>query len=450
MKSIKRILAALAVLIALAAALPLFITLDDYLPRIEREATERLGQPVLIKSIRFAALPWPHLTVAGIRIGQADELTLETLTVTPALLSLLQATPVISRIEVDSLLVTRKGLDAILALAAADAGKPAQPQAARVERINLRNLVLRLEKTDFGPFDVQLQLDDRGKPTDLSLASRDGKLKARVKPDRANYLIDVRATAWTVPAGPALVFDELQILGVATHTDARLDEISARLYGGTVLGKMNFGWEKGLRIDGRLEISDLELRQVTPLLSPGTRIGGKLDAKPVFSAAAPKADRLAHALRLETDFKVRDGVLHGVDIKQAATQLVKKAATGGETRFDHLSGHLLVLQGSRHLTQLKIASGVLAADGKVSITPQKALSGRINAQLNLAGVGANVPLNVSGTLDSPLLYPTGGTVAGAAVGTAIMGPGFGTSVGAKVGGWAEGLFESKPATAPKR
>lgn len=40
-------------------------------------------------------------------------------------------------------------------------------------------------------------------------------------------------------------------------------------------------------------------------------------------------------------------------------------------------------------------------------------------------------------------------MAGAAVGTAILGPGFGTSVGAKLGGWAEDLFgrkeEKKPA-----
>ena len=67
----------------------------------------------------------------------------------------------------------------------------------------------------------------------------------------------------------------------------------------------------------------------------------------------------------------------------------------------------------------------------------------MNAQVTAAGTTANVPLNVSGTLDAPLLYPTGGTVAGAAVGTAILGPGFGTSVGAKIGSWTEGLFGSK-------
>ncbi len=85
----------------------------------------------------------------------------------------------------------------------------------------------------------------------------------------------------------------------------------------------------------------------------------------------------------------------------------------------------------------------MAVDGNVNVSPKKELSGRINAQVKAVGTSANVPLNVAGTVDAPLLYPTGGTMAGAAVGTVILGPGFGTSVGAKVGGWAEGLFGKK-------
>ena len=88
-----------------------------------------------------------------------------------------------------------------------------------------------------------------------------------------------------------------------------------------------------------------------------------------------------------------------------------------------------------------MASGSLAADGNVTIAPDKKLSGRINAQVKAGSLAAaTVPLNISGTIDAPLALPTGASVTGAAVGTAILGPGVGTSVGAKVGNWAEGLF----------
>ena len=65
------------------------------------------------------------------------------------------------------------------------------------------------------------------------------------------------------------------------------------------------------------------------------------------------------------------------------------------------------------------------------------------------GMSTGVPLNVAGTVDSPSLYPTGASMAGAAIGTAIMGPGIGTSVGAKVGAWAERRFGGDSAKKPK-
>lgn len=48
-----------------------------------------------------------------------------------------------------------------------------------------------------------------------------------------------------------------------------------------------------------------------------------------------------------------------------------------------------------------------------------------------------------GPLDAHIGFDSGGAMAGAAVGTVLMGPGFGTSVGAEVGGWAEEMFGGK-------
>lgn len=450
MKWPKYLLVASAVPIALAAALPLFISLDDYLPRVEAEASARLKQPVTIKGIRFALLPLPHVTVSGITAGKTGDITVGSVKLTPDLFSLPQSTRIIKTVGIDSLVLTQKGLDAILALARSDDARSPQAPAVRVTSIRLENVVARLDKTTFGPFDARVKLDNMGKPEDASVTTRDGKLKALIKPDQANYLIDVSARAWALPAGPPLLFDELSIKGVATQDEVRLDEIKARLYGGTATGKVNLNWKKGLRLAGKLDLDDVELQQLAPLLSPGSRVSGKLSAKPVFTAAADSADQVANALRLETGFNIRNGALHGVDIQQAATQLIKRGASGGETRFEHLSGHLVVTQGSHHFTQLRIASGALSAEGRVSVTPKKALSGRILAQVKAAGTSAAVPLNVGGTVGAPLLYPTGGTMAGAALGTAIMGPGFGTSAGAKAGSWAEGLFETKPQKTPGR
>ena len=451
MRWLKRILIALAVLLVIVAALPFFISLDDFVPRIEKEVSARLKEPVSIKSIRFTALPLPHVTVDGITVGTTDDIKLGKVMATPDLFSLLQSPRVIRSIEIDSLVLTRKAIDKIAAWARPDAAKSSQPPPqVRVESIRLNNALVHFGKTSFGPFDARVSLDGKGEPQEASVTTQDGKLKALIKPDKAKYLIDARAKSWTLPVGPTLVFDELIVKGVATLNDANVDEVSAKLYGGTAIGKTTISWRKGLQLDGNLDVRQLELRQVASMLSPGTHVSGKLNAKPVFSASAVSADQLMNALQLETPFDVHNGTLHGVDIRKAATNPIQQGTTGGETRFERLSGHLVMERGSYRFTQLRIASGALAADGNVAISPKTELSGRINAQVKAVGTSATVPLNVAGTIDAPLLYPTGGTMAGAAVGTVILGPGFGTSVGAKLGGWAEGLFGNKDEKKPRK
>jgi hypothetical protein len=241
------------------------------------------------------------------------------------------------------------------------------------------------------------------------------------------------------------VFDELAIKGVATTVEANLSDVRAKLYGGNVTGRITIGYQKGMQLKGNLEVNQVELKSLLPLISPGTNMSGRLNAKPVFSASAPSADRLLSALHLETPFSVHNGVLYGVDIVKAATSFIsKEGAKGGETHFDQLSGHLVVDRGAHRFTQLNIASGLLSADGAVTISPKKELSGKVNAKVKAATLtAATVPLNVSGTVQSPVLFPTGAYLAGAAAGTALLGPGVGTAVGSKVGQWAGGLFGNK-------
>lgn len=441
MKWLKRLLVALALLLTAALVLPLFVSLDDYIPRLEKEASARLQVPVAIDSIRLRLLPLPHVTVNGIRVGTTDDISLGKVRLTPALLSLLQTTKVIKSIEIDSAHLTQKAIGMIAAWRQSEAARsPDERPRVRVESIVLRDATVIFGNTRFGPFDVQVSLGANGEPAESLLTTQDGKLKAVIKPGQANYLLEASAKGWTVPVGPALVFDDLAITGTATADGLTLGQVNGRLYGGTVAGNATLSWQKGFQLGGVFDLDRVETRKIASLLSTRTQVSGKLTAKPVFSASAASADSVGNALRLETSFRVDNGVIHGVDIVKAATSLTKQGAGGGETRFDHLSGHLVMEGGSYRFTELEISSGAMAVNSSVNISPNKELSGRINAQVKAVGTSANVPLNVAGTLDAPLLYPTAGTVAGAAVGTAILGPGFGTSIGAKVGGWTEDLF----------
>jgi len=438
MRWIKGVVVSLALLAALALALPFLIPLDSYIPRLEQEATARLKQPVSIHSLRAALLPLPHVTVEGVRVGAGD-VSVAALRIYPHLGSLASA-PRIIDVQVDSPVLSQKGLAALSALGG---GPSSGPPPVRLESVRLSNALANLNAGHIGPFDARLALDEAGKPREITISTPDGKLNATVTPSASGQIIAVAAKGWTLPAGPPLLFDELTVKGIATQDEAVFDSVAAKLYGGTVSGRLKVGWSKSLRLTGQFDIAHVETRSIAALLSPKTHVSGRLYAKPAISAAAPLPEQLAGALRVDSPFRIQNGVIHGVDVQKAATSLVKQGSSGGETRFEELSGRLVMERAAFHFTNLQVASGALAADGSVDISPKKELGGRINARVQVLGVSTGVPLNVSGTLDHPLLLPTGAYLAGAAVGTAVMGPGLGTTMGAKVGSWAEGLFGKK-------
>jgi len=448
MKWLKRILMALAMLLVIAAALPFLISLNDYLPQIEKVASDRLKEPVMIESIRLSLLPLPHVMLGGITVGKNHDIKLDRVRVMPDIYSFFQTTRVIKRIEIDTLILTQQAISNIPAWISA--GNMDNAAQIRLESIHLNNVQINSDKASFGPFDARVHLNSKGEPQDASITTQDGNLKVFIKSDGPRHQLEVSAKSWALPLGPALVLDELLVKGVATLGEVNLSVVNAKLYGGAANGKANLSWQKGWRLNGDFDINRLEIQKIVPLLSSKARISGKLSAKPLFSASATSADQLMKALRLKTAFNVQHGVLYGVDIQKAATHLSKQGATGGETRFDNLSGYLVMEGGSHRFTQLKITSGALAVDGQVNVSPKKELSGRINAQVNVMGASAGVPLNVAGTVAAPLLYPTAGTMTGAAIGTVLLGLGVGTSVGAKVGAWAEGLFGKKEENKAKK
>jgi len=428
-------------LILLLAVAPLFISLNDYVLLVEAQVSARLKEPVKIAGLRAGGLPLPHVTVDGIAIGKTGAITAAHVTITPDLWSLLGSTRVIRSIRIDQLVLTQKAIEKIPSWAKVEAvpgGKPAPAVAVRVKNIHLVDAVVMLQKAPFGPFDGRLALNDDNSIDVASIVTADGKLTALIKPEQSQYRVDATARDWTLPLGPAIRFDELVVQGVATAKNARFPVVRGRLYGGSLKGETTLSWQKGWHLRGKARIDKVELRSLVHAFGKPPRMSGKLNATPVFYADAAKGRGLLKALHLETPFDVQNGVLRGVDIGKAATSIFREKNPSAATRFDQLSGHLVLDRGTRRFTQLNIAAGSLSADGKVTISSGDELSGRINTSIESSKL-ASMPLNVSGTVDAPVLLPTAAVAAGAAVGTAVLGPA-GTAIGTAIGSKLEQLF----------
>jgi len=429
--------------VLLLAVAPFFISLNDYVLLIEREVSGTLREPVKVAGLRAGGLPLPHVTVDGISIGHHGDVTAAHVTITPDLWSLLGPNKVIRSIRIEKLVVTQRAVKKIpswITSKKGPAGK-AGSVTVRVKRIDIDSALLTLEHVVFGPFDGRLTLNDDNSLDAAWVVTTDGKLRAAMKPEGSRYRVEANATDWTLPVKPAaLHFDELMIQGFATAVDVNFDSVQGKLYGGRLAGRTKVSWQKGVHLKGNATINQVEVRPLLQALNRPPRMSGKLNAKPVFYANAVSGGQLLKALHLETSFDVQDGVLRGVDIEKSATSIFRDKSPSPETRFDEMSGHLILDRGTRHFTKLKIAAGSLSANGRVTVSPEDELSGRINTNIDSGKLAvASMPLNVSGTVDSPVLLPPAGVAAGAAVGTAILGPA-GTAIGTAIGAKLEQLF----------
>jgi hypothetical protein len=446
MKSRKRILLGTGIAIALLVAVPFVVPLGGFIPEIERLATEQLHDPVRISSLRLHILPLPHLTIGGIEVGAKPYLQVRKVVVTPKLLSLFDQQKVIRKITLRDVVIGQQ----LVGKAGAWAGNSpaAGPSIVRVERIEIRDANINLKDLKLRQVDVDLEMNATGGLAQAQLRADRGKLKATLVPKGKEFALELTARNWTLPAGPPLLLTTLDASGTIGNGGLNLPVISGKLYQGQVTGKLQVGWKEGWSILGNLDLQQVEVNQVVALFTKGTTISGKLTANPVLDMRAPSAAQLADAISVEADFKVENGVLYNFNLAAAPKALIDKdALKGGETRFDKFSGHLTVDPDGYHLLDMEIASGVLKAEGELTITPKLELSGLVDASVKGTSALVSTPLAVGGTVQDPIFYPSKMALAGAAAGTALLGPGLGTTVGMKAFRLTGKLFGKKKKSA---
>jgi uncharacterized protein involved in outer membrane biogenesis len=226
-----------------------------------------------------------------------------------------------------------------------------------------------------------------------------------------------------------------------------IPNIDVALYGGKLTGDALVNWQKNWKVSGNLSVNNLSVQQPSSMVSKAVYLSGNLFGKGNFSATAKEAGHLADNLQANFQFKVNNGVLHGLDLVKVASLLIKQKQGGGETQFDEFSGLLNMAGKQYHLRNLKISSGLLVASGQVKIMPNKTLDGKIAVDVKKSMGLAEIPLDVSGTVSDPVVLPNKAALAGAIAGTAILGPA-GTGLGMKAGKEADdalnklkGLFD---------
>lgn len=424
-----------AAILGVAIVAPWLIPTDTWKAPVEALASKVLGVSVTIARIDVALLPTPHVTLRTLDAG-GGAIKVGVARAYPQLASLWSAPRHVSRVELDSVEVAPQGLDLLQALAGA---KSESPPAVTVGKVQLNDLRVTLAAGALQPSRVTVELGEGNAPRSLKLQTLDHTMLVEAQPEGKAWRLEIRSAGWQPPFGPKLKFAMLAGSGTVDAERLSLAKFHAQLYGGDVEGSVDLGWANAWRLDGKVHVEGLDLAPLLAALGVKASLTGRLSASGPLRAQAPKPAGLADALRGDFAFEVKDGVLHGFDLATAAKSLIKSGTSGGQTRFDELRGNAQVAGRAYKVRNLKVTSGVLDAHAQVDIAANRQLGGRVDVDLKGTAGLVGVPLAVSGTLADPVLAPTRGALAGAAVGSVLL-PGVGTAVGSSLGDKIGKLF----------
>jgi hypothetical protein len=403
------LLAALLLLIVVAFALQHWVRSDDFRGRVEQQASAALGVP--LKLGRLSVDLWPLPAVA------ADDVQLQTRPV--LMVGRIEARPewralLAGRLEIATLVVRKAVLPqaGIAALGVALQKKPARtPKAAPPPA----------EAAAGGPaftwprralLDEVAWIDEKGQ-----------RLTVRAEADLGDDGLLDQAS-----------FKILQGRFAGTQGSVKREgdqwPLRVDIGGGRITGKLRLapGRAAGTHLlQGQLTTENVE---VAALTAPSRPLTGRLQAQTSLRSEFRDIGQLADVLNTQTRFTVRDALVQGIDL-QKAVQTVG-LSRGGFTRLDTLAGQVATQGKAVQVSNLVATSGALSANGNVSISPHRNLSGRVNVDLASSKGALGVPLVVGGTLDDPSVTLTRGALVGAAVGT-LIAPGAGTAAGATAG-----------------
>ena len=437
-RTVKALTFILAGIFALLLAVPWLVPLATFIPSVEAGASAALGQPVKIGTLRLSLLP---LEITASQVS-SPLIEVARITARPSWRHLLAGTHEVDEVELAGVRV-RSGLLRALSNRPASSGPP----ALRMRRVVLTDVAIRFDTVTLRSLQGVVMLDGDGRVQEVRVQHQGERLRIVGKPAAGGFDLVIAARTWTIPIGPPIAFDRIEATARLTARSISTSNLSARLYGGTLAGPLAVSWRPDWAVAGELTFDGVEVQPLAHALAFSAAVSGRLQAAPRFTLQARDPAALISTLKLETDFRVADGLLQRVDLEAAARNPLARDAGAGSTRFDRLDGHLEIDAEGYHFSGLQVESGMLAASGDVSVSHDQRLDGRIDAQLKSTGPFFAIPMRVSGTLQDPSVRPSRTAVAAAVAGS-ILFPGIGTAVGLKAGQLGDLLFgRRRPARA---
>ena len=399
-------------LIGLAVVAIHVVPLGTVNTKLEKALATWVHDDVQSANLRISLFPKPHIKLDQVALGKVFDAKAVSGKLYMDVASIFGDKFVIQTMELNDISVSAEALPRALNWASAEN----RGTQVEIDRIVLTNVKLDIKGVALAAFDAELNFDRKGALIRGTARTRDGRWSIETAVDKVvevaegavrPWTVEIAARNWTPPIGAGIPLAVLSGKGSWTDGQILFPELDAKLLEGSAKGNLKISFPGGASpnalISAQSEFTVARMK-VDDLVGNFTRdiaMSGRLEGSFAASMSATTVGALMDAPSLLGNFLVREGSMSNVDLVQA---MRNPGNVGGQTKYAELGGKLRVSDGIIRFESLKMAGGVLFADGNLSVTYGKgALNGTLTSEIRSKVAQDRAVFAVSGTVARPAL-----------------------------------------------
>lgn len=232
----------------------------------------------------------------------------------------------------------------------------------------------------------------------VALQTVDRTLRIEVLPSRQGPVLTIEGLGWRPTDESALTFDSLQARGLLQKGKLTIQSFDSRVLGGVLRGNWLLDWSKGLVMAGEATLERLDCRKVAAVFAPSLALEGDLMGPLRLRGAGSNWQTMWANAEAALDAVVVRGVLHGVDLGEAARRGHGSLVRAGSTKFDRLGVRVTIDPRQVVGRDLAMNAGMFTAAGQFVATRDRQVDSSLLVTMQTSVSSLTLPIRVSGTL----------------------------------------------------
>ena len=217
-------------------------------------------------------------------------------------------------------------------------------------------------------------------------------------PSKLGIALAIQSFGWRPMDDKPYVFESMQVKGLLQQGKVLFQDVDTTFMGGVLKGSWLVDWSNGMVMAGDAALSHLNAERVAAAFYPKAKVQGDLSGSIRLRGAAESWQALGGKLQASLDMDLIHGVLHGMDLGEAARR-GGRPVLAGATRFDRLRGQLrLEPNGGVTVSNIEIDVGIMKASGRLTMTPEEKIDGGFEVVVLGAMSSIRTPIRVFGSL----------------------------------------------------